>query len=325
MTPSIRDRLYHHLQAFDYGTLLPALATLPVPVGEALANGRGVLNAIFDLDWRSLSLRQRYIRGATYRAMQQLLPQRHRLTHATKTAQRFIHNSREEWEACLFANRHRFEPILERGTVVALEPLLQIQRAGRGMVLLTLHYDSFCLGITLLGHRGLRVNVVTSSVVEDPRVHPAVRSFYTRKYRAMEQYMNGGRMVHFEHDLRYFYRALARGDAVVVLADLPPATPKTYQVTVPFLNGPKRMAGGALRMAEKTDSVLGAFICRHRGAGRYTVQCASPREITADNPVTSLTPLYAFLEGYLHQAPERWWAADLRLHYQEMPHGPQHD
>lgn len=314
---STQDRFYDRLQTVDYGVLLPALAKLPLPIGQALAAGRGLANAMFDLDWRSLALRHRYVRKATYRAMGQLMPQRPAVFHAANTVRRFMHYSREEWEACLFSDQDRMRTILDHCTVEGIGPLLDIQKNGRGLVLLGMHFDSCSLGSALLGHRGLRVNIVTSAVVEDARVHPAVRAFYARKYRGMEHYLNGGKMVHFEQNLRHCHRALRRGEAVIFPADLPPSTPSAYQVTVPFLGGPKKMAAGALRMAEQSGSAMAAFICMHKSSGCYKLTCSAPRELAIDDPALTLVPLYAFFEDYLRNAPDRWWAAELLSSYQD--------
>jgi len=54
---------------------LPGLARLPLPVGAQLAQWRGLFNGWLDLDWRSLSLQQRFVYDATYAAQQQLCPQ----------------------------------------------------------------------------------------------------------------------------------------------------------------------------------------------------------------------------------------------------------
>jgi len=309
---SWRTALNRAWQWFDYRVMLPGLARLPLPVGALLAQWRGLFNGWLDLDWRSLSLQQRFVYDATYAAQQQLCPQATPQQWRRQTLQRFVVNSREEWEASLFL-RYPVERFKAASTVYGLQEWLSAQRAGQPMVLLTPHFDSFCMGIVLLGLHGLKVHAVSSAVVEDPRVHPAVRRFYWQKYRGMERYMNGGLIRHQEQDNRHFYRALQQGEAVVILADLP--TPNQQSLVVPFLGQLRCMASGPLRVAQKTHSLVGAFVCLHERTGQYRLMCAPLRSLDTESPARSFVPLYAFLDAYLHRYPARWWAADLLRAY----------
>lgn len=300
----LTERVCDRVLQFDYGVVLPMCAALPLSLGRTLAGLRGLINAAFDLDWRSLALRRRYVRGSTYRAMRQLRPGASPGVHAVR---RFIHYSREEWEANLFRRERHMRALSAASTVEGLAPLQQMTNSGQGLVLLTMHFDSFCLGIVLLGLQGLKVHVMTSAIVEDPRLHPVVRRFFERKYRGMERYLNGGRMVHVERRPRYFYEALERGEVVVVLADLPPVRPGMHSAIVPFGGRRRRLTTGALRIAEKTGSAIGAFLCTHTSGNRYRVQCTAPFEADSD----SLMQLYAWFDRHLREMPDRWWAADL--------------
>ncbi|MBW1671471.1 MAG: lysophospholipid acyltransferase family protein [Deltaproteobacteria bacterium] len=230
------------------------------------------------------------------------------------TLHRFIHYSREEWEACLLSGKY-IQTIFRQSTFKGLDKLLEYQKDGRGIVLLTCHFDSFVMGIILLGMAGLRVNAVSSSVVEDSRVHTSVQKFYYDKYRNMEKFMNGGKVVHFERNLRFFYGALKRGEAVVILADLP-ATSRKTEVIVPFLGGTRRMAPGAWRIAKKTDSVIGAFVCLHDAPGDYRVLCYLAGDKRPADPAGAMTPIYKFLDQQIRLHPERWWASELLLQYE---------
>jgi len=304
------------IQKIDYGFCLPAMAKLPLPLGERLAKIRGVFNFFFDYDWRSAALGHRFVRGGTYQAMSMLSPGSGRLGCMVATLQRFIHYSREEWEACLLAGKH-IQIIFRQSTFEGLDKLLEYQRDGRGIVLLTCHFDSFVMGIVLLGMAGLRINAVSSSVVGDSRVHPSVQRFYCDKYRNMEKYMNGGKVVHFEKNLRFFYRALERQEAVVILADLPAGSSKTEAI-VPFLGGTRRMAPGAWRIAKKTNSLLGAFVCLHDAPGSYRTLCYLAGDQRPTDPVGVMTPAYKFLDQQIRLHPERWWASELLPNYERM-------
>ena len=298
--------LDHLIQTIDYRILLPTMARMPLGLGENLAKVRGILRAALDYEWRSMALRQRFVRKNTYEAMRIILPDAGRRKWISATLRRFIHNSREEWQACLFG-RKVMSTIAQRSSVQGIDELLKIQEQGRGLIMVSCHFDSFCMGMVLFGMKGLRINVISTSMYEDPRIHPAVRAFFNRKYRAMEYHM-GGKMVYHQVDLPFFYRALERGETVALMGDIPGSKSNVF---IPFLGKSFRMPLGAWHMAKKTGSVLGAFVCLHQSHGRYRVICLPPKEIDPTSPRNTMEPIYGFLEAWIRKAPERWVAADL--------------
>lgn len=301
------------LQAVDFGRILPGMARLPLPLGENLARIRGLLAGAADYEWRSLALRLPYIRERTKQAIRMIRPNAGEWYCRMATARRFMHNSREEWQACLFS-RSVMTKIADRSVVEGLDNLLHHQKAGRGMVMVSCHFDSFCMGMALMGMKGLRVNVVSTSGIYDRRVHPAVQKFHYRKYRSMENWLNG-RMVDHEVDLPFFYRALERGETVALMGDIPGSKSDIF---IPFLNARFKMPVGAWHMARKTGSLVGAFMCLHEGVGRYRVICLPPAEIDPDSPCRTLMPIYGFLEEYIRKMPDRWVASDLLPAYSGM-------
>jgi lauroyl/myristoyl acyltransferase len=298
--------LDHLIQTIDYRILLPTMARMPLALGEHLSGLRGMFQAILDYEWRSMALRQCFVRKNTYEAMSIIMPDAGRRKWISATLRRFIHNSREEWQACLFG-RKVMSTIAQRSQVDSLQDLLKFREQGRGLVLVSCHFDSFCMGMVLLGMNGLRVNVVNTSMIEDQRIHPAVRAFFNRKYRAMEYHM-GGKMVYHQVDLPFFYRALEKGETVVLMGDIPGSKSNVF---IPFFGRSFRMPLGAWHMAKKTGSVLGAFVCLHQSPGRYRVICLPPKEIDPNSPKNTMEPIYGFLEAWIRKAPERWVAADL--------------
>lgn len=81
--------------------------------------------------------------------------------------------------------------------------------AAGGLVLLTPHYESFCLGIAFLGRTGGVVNKMSSSVTQDPRVDPAVQRHCDDKYRGLGNLSRmAGASYGMESGLRPFYRML---------------------------------------------------------------------------------------------------------------------
>ncbi len=294
------------VQRADYGFLLPALARLPLPLGETLAKMRGVLRAAADYEYRSLALRQRFVRHRTFQAMRILLPGAGKRAWRAATLKRFVHDSRIEWQEHLFGTP-RMARIARGSALEGFEAFLRVQRQGRGLVLVCCHFDSFMLGLCLMGMHGLRSHLVTSHWVEDPRVHPRVASFFRNKFRGMESHM-GGRNLYHERDMEHFYQALKSGEAVALVADVPG---NRSSVSMPFLGRCFRMPLGAWRLAKATDSPIGAFVCLHERIGRYRLICLPPREIDPQSPENTMRPIYGFLEHWIRRAPERWIAADL--------------
>jgi lauroyl/myristoyl acyltransferase len=290
----------------EFTLFLPLLARLPLRLGYPLAAWRGALNWMLDREWRSISLEQRYIRAATDQAMKQIMPDLTATEIANLTRRRFEGNSREEFEAYLLIKDRIGELSF---SIQGLESVLEQSTRGRGVVLLTMHFDSFILGTVCIGMNGLVVNVMTSDVVENPLVDGCVRRFFYRKYRGMERYLHGGRAVHVEQNLQFFYQALLNGECVVVLADLP-ARDNDQRIWMRFLERERSFLSGAFRLARRTESALAGFICQWEGGYKYKVtlsECIPSEEVNE----ASYQQIYAFLETAIQKKPERWWAADL--------------
>ncbi len=296
------------LQPIDYALLLPLMARLPLFAGYALSALRGRLNGLVGRDWRSVALGQRHVARQSTAGYRLLFPDAPAARLQAWVRQRFETESREEFEGRLIA-AGRVAQL--RCQILPDEFLRACQCRERGLLLLTPHFDSFMLGIAFLGMAGVKINVMTSAITHDPRVDPTVSEHFFKKYRGMERLMNGGRMLDREQGLRPFYRMLERGECLVILADAPAAG---GEAALPqFLGARRRLAGGALRMARKTGSDLGAFVCRFERAGRYRL-AGGPIHDAAD-PL-ALDAVYGFLSAQISAAPGSWWAADL---LPEMP------
>lgn len=297
-------RLVDLVQTLDYDWLLPLAARLPIPLGYRLALWRGRFNARINRDWRSVALRTRHVARVSRQALRELVPAATEQQLAGLLKERFITDSREEFEGCLIAAgranglRHAIVPA---GFATACRD------RERGLVLLTPHYDSFTMGIVLLGLAGIRINAMSSAITADPRVARGVRRHFVRKYRGMEKMMNGGRILDQEDGLKPFYRMLNNRECLVIIADLPPAA-HGAELHTSFLGAPRRLAGGALRLASKTGSDIGAFVCRHRPGAQYLVQ-GSPI-VPASDP-EAVARVYDFLSGEIMASPGRWLAADM--------------
>jgi lauroyl/myristoyl acyltransferase len=295
------------VQAVDYGFVLPAVGRLPLGAGAMLSRARGLLQGILDYEWRSMAFGKRFVRTRTLNAADMLLPDSSKWRRIVTTLKRFEHNGREEWQGCLFKRKTIMERIARNSVVQDFDELLKINRQGRGLVMASCHFDSFCMGMALLGLRGVKVNFLASAVVEHPRVHPRVRAFFDLKYSGLGERM-GGRTVYWERDISYCRQALERGEMVVVLVDIPGSK---SDVCIPFLGKAFRMPLGPWQLARETGSAMGGFVCLYVKPGVYRTVCTGPGDVDPKDPSCTMRPFYSFLEGWIRKAPERWLAADL--------------
>ncbi len=301
-----RERAARFIQEIDYRFILPGMSRLPLAAGQALALLRGRLVYCFDYDWRNQASGVKYIRNSTLEGMGDICPDKDAKEWYELTKDRFVHHSREEWQAGLFS-RKVMDKIFNKSSIEGLQSLQNIQAQNRGVVLVSCHLDSFCMGMVLLGMQGLRTNCVNTAKIEDSAIHPAVRAFFQKKYRSMERLMKGY-MKYYQTDMAYFYKALTRGEIVVLMGDIPGSK---SSVSIPFFGRRFRMPLGAWHMTVKTGSLVGAYVCINQGTGRYRVICLEPFEPDPDSPEKTLRPVYDFLQSWISRMPERWICADL--------------
>lgn len=294
-------RKVHHA---DFVWFLPFIARLPLRLAYALSALRGHVNARLGRDWRSVALGYRHIRQqslAGYRLLPLAISERE-LLRLRDT--RFRIEAQDEFEAQLVAHRR------VRELECSFEPAWA-QRIGqnreRGLILLTPHFGSFYVGMTLLARSGGRFNAMSSAITSDPRVDDAVKQHFWQKYRGLEYYLNGGKVLDMELGLKPFYRMLKQRETLLILADSP-VLPGGASMQIEFLGAQRIMAGGALRLAQKTGSDLGGYVCICVGPGRYHLDVCPIGP--ADDPATMAT-IYRFFSEKILASPGQWWAADL--------------
>lgn len=290
----------------DYGWGLKALAQAPqwvMPLGVWL---RGSVNFALDLDWRTLSLRHGYVRRATYVAMRSLCISRWAAWRATH--KRFVCAAQEETDAVRLARLNVADLHVSDEGIARLQASLA---SGQGAVLLTAHFDSLYVGLAALAQRGVRVNLLSSKMVEDARIPPEIRRFFSDKIDTLNSVLTPGRVMHYEDGVRFFVDALKRGEVVVIAAD-GPATQLRRASEVDFLGQRQMMSGGAAFFAEKARVPVCAYQCHRKAGGCFHVQISPPTLLGNDG----LQKAYSALDAGIRQAPWRWWAADLFGTYQ---------
>lgn len=294
-------RRLHHL---DFAHVLPWMARLPLPVGYALAHWRGALNGATGRDWRSMALGFRHIRKQSRQAYEELAPAAAQEQLDRWSQQRFIAEAMDEFEARLLAAGRGAELTCAFDPPNALD---HCRHRERGLLMLTPHFESFILGISFLARSGETVNAMSSAVTQDPRVDDAVKQHFHAKYRGLEQYLNGGKIVDMEEGLRPYYDMLKRQEVLVLLGDAP-VLPNGASMKVRFLGATRTIAGGGLRIAQRTDSDIGGFICVPVRTGHYKMAFFPPAP--AKDPET-IQRIYDFFTEHIMNNPGGWWASDL--------------
>jgi lauroyl/myristoyl acyltransferase len=209
--------------------------------------------------------------------------------------QRYVMQSLEELEAAWVVYRNLSDWPVE---FIGLEQVREVIKTHGRVVFVTSHFASSILGTIHLNRLGIPVLGMSSNVVEDPRVHPAIGRFYRKKYAAMGPYLLGGEILDRQGNSREFVRFLKKGGAVVIVGDLPPE-PHEQAFAVQFFGKVRGFASGPTRMASIAQSPLLAYVCEYTSKG-YRLTFSEPGQ----NP-------YALIEEHIRNDPSAWWAADL--------------
>ena len=292
------------IQEAEYSALLPTLARIPTALGYAVARWRGRFNARFDRDWVSLALGHRHVADLSAAGYAEFLPPPR---VAAAVVERFETASREEYESRLLERRGLGAFRVDAGAALSQ---LAARPRDRGLVLVTSHYETFILGIAALASRGERIHPMMSTISADPRLTHGVRNHFVAKYAGLERHLSGGRLANAENSMRHLYRVLRDREIVVVIADAPGTM--DAGVPVPWFNGRRWMAQGALRLAQATGSAMAAFMCTHQSGVCHEVKLSEVEsEVDGLRGLQAYNRLYAFMERHIRGRPGRWWASHL--------------
>ena len=292
------------IQTLDYAVLLPLIARLPLSIAYKLSGLRGWVNGITKRDWRSVTMGTRHIARQSAVGYRLIEPGYSDSQIKTLVRQRFATESREEFEGQLIA-AHKVSQF--HCTLGSEEFLASCRNCKQGLVLITPHFDSFILGVVFLGQLGLKINLMSSKGDGSESINRAVVNHFEKKYAHMEAYMNGGLVLPLESGLRPFYKMLERGECLVVMGDVPALNSTASGAAPEFLGARRRLAGGALRLARKTGSNLGSFICRYQSEKHYLLEGS---RIVNAREKKSLDIAYQFLSESILASPGRWCSSD---------------
>jgi lauroyl/myristoyl acyltransferase len=194
-----------------------------------------------------------------------------------------------------------------------LEYLLEAQENKIGVVLLHAHFDSLYIGLALLAKAGLRVNLMSTRITNDPRVPSAISKHYSEKRDVLNKLFSPGKVIHVEDSFSFFIKALKRGEIVVIACD-GPATSTERSRPVQFMGGSRLMVAGPQFLAESTHSLIALYTCKETNGSVMEIEITKPTFIEDDG----LQKAYSVLETHLLSEPWRWWSSDMLATYSEV-------
>lgn len=309
------------LQSLEHGFLLPWMARLPLEWAYALARYRGRFNARFARDWMELTLGFAHVGERCRQAFGEMFP--------TATEEEISQLVRERYETVAIEEMEGWLAIRGRLDEVEmdLEPVreaMKKRKPGRGLVIVMSHLDNLFFGIVGIARCGFAVHLMTSAVVEDPRIHPRMREFFLRKYKAYDGAMAGGALLPTSSESKdRFYSVLRQGGIVVVVSETPASNNSDKGTWVQWLGKRRKLTDGALRMAIDTDSELVAM--QNLRSAKNLVEwkwseMLDPRDFqdafTKEAREAMFSPLCGFLERGVLAHPGRWWGSHLLSSYQ---------
>lgn len=167
-----------------------------------------------------------------------------------------------------------FYPALTRETFerfITVEGRANLDAAlsgGKGTIVFTSHYGSFCLAIIALARLGYPMNVVARSLEPDDNpMNDVVRRYGEGKVAELERicgtpFILAGKPGAMER----IRGALAAGEVVYMLLDGPPELAR-HRTRVQFLGHPAELPLGAEYIASETGAALVPFTVRRKGDG----------------------------------------------------------
>ncbi len=286
MNPALARRLRY------YGLFRP-LAALPLPLAYGTAGLIGRCDAY----------RNAPARAAVHKGLVQAFPRRSVAELDDWTRRYFQMLAREQLDT--FTMPARTPANSER--LLGLRPgsldvLRGARGGGRGVIIAMAHYGRINLLLLALALAGERLGMLT--MVIDPRnreLDPVDRAYLYRKNRTLLGFIRGS-WITLGDDLRALYRALARGETLVLLFDAHTPERRQQRWTVPFLDGELRIPAGIARLARHTGARV-VYGVAHQHDWRVEAELRP----LPDDPDAALRAAVAELERDVYRAPWLWW------------------
>ncbi len=223
---------------------------------------RGVINYIFNRDWRILLDSSLSVRKQTAKVFN--VPQL-----SWDSLSRFVSYSIEELEIMsLRRSMKSIEQLSLMEKICAKKILEETNIFGekKGLVMLSLHYGSFSLGILALRSLGMPVYVLGSNIVKSSLLPISLQRFFEIKYNIMNNFLNGGCVLFLEEHKKQFFSELKKGAIGVALCDLL-AGERNSSLSVSYFGQFGEIQAGVAHYAYKNNYPIGFFLCRRLWTG----------------------------------------------------------
>jgi phosphatidylinositol dimannoside acyltransferase len=185
------------------------------------------------------------------------------------------------------------DEMFEHGTIDGVENLHSARDAGKGGILVLVHFGSWDIAASMALAAGHAVSTVMAPVGT-----PSITALlaWSRKVKDMELFPPAAAA-------RGLIRALRRGRMVAILVDIPEGGPTTE---VRFCNGPVSFSTGPAFLARVTGAPLIPISC-WREATEYRVHVWKPFHPAAGDEQAVMQQVAEILEPDVHRVPEQWY------------------
>lgn len=275
-----------------YGLFRP-LAALPLPVAYRAAGLIGRCDARYNAP----------ARAAVRKGLAQAFPRRPAVELDDWTRRYFQMLAREQLDTFTMPVRTPANSADLLGLRAGSLELLRAARGGgRGVIIAMAHYGRINLLLLALALAGERLGMLTMVIDQRNReLNPVDRAYLYRKNRTLLDFIRGS-WITLGDDLRALYRALARGETLVLLFDAHTPERRQRHRAVPFLDGELRVPVGIARLARHTGARV-VYGVAHQHDWRVEAEL---RPLPED-PDAALRAAVAELERDVYHAPWLWW------------------
>ncbi len=186
------------------------------------------------------------------------------------------------------------DEMFDHGHIDGVENLHNTRDAGRGGILVLVHFGSWDIAASMAFAAGHPVSTVMAPVGT-----PSITTLlaWSRKVKEMELFTPAAAA-------RGLIRALRRGRLVAILIDIPEGGPTTV---VRFCNGPMQFSTGPAFLARVTGAPLVPISCWRTDTG-YQLHVREPFHPAKDADAQAVMQQVAtILEPDVHRVPEQWY------------------
>ncbi len=292
----MKTKLHKIYIYLDYEIFLPFCAMLPFSLGRFLASLRGKFYYYIKRDWREFSFGDKGLWNRTLESFKEICPNDNSSKYLEYVEKRYISQSLEEYEAMLII-KNRFHKIPVK--YYNENAVLELFEKNPHHVFVTSHFASSIEAFIFLNIFKTPNMIMTSNITKHPMVHKSINKFYDKKYRSIEAFLNGGKMLDAEGNLKQFFRFIKNKGCLTIVADLPPSNPEESDVIKDFFSKKRVFAEGAQRLSQSVKGTVIPYVCYYE-KGEYHMVFANLKQ----DP-------YEFFEQEIKKRPHLWWAADV--------------